>query len=167
MRKMLTTKAGATFNLECPGFTYAVRKDVVEIIYKVKPGVYLVVNFARVDAQRGMLFVGWGNFWSRMTNEKLQLPKIEKCCPVLYELLTGGDKDGIAEMEFGASAEDADHGFGLEVPVPENLPLLLCLTPSVINKAGALRQKMLTIYNELVKNPPFPAWKSGIEDIWE
>lgn len=105
--------------------------------------------------------------WSRMTNEKLQLPKIEKCCPVLYELLTGGDKDGITEMEFGASAEDADHGFGLEVALPGNLPLLLCLTPSLINKADSLRHKMLTVYNELVKNPPFPAWKSGIEDIWE
>ena len=54
---MLSTKAGATYSMDCPEFTYAVRKDVVEIIYKVKPGVYLVVNFARVDATRGMLFV--------------------------------------------------------------------------------------------------------------
>ena len=83
MRKMLSAKAGATFSMDCPEFTYAVRKDVVEIIYKVKPGVYLVVNFARVDATRGMLFVNWGRFWDRMTNERLQLPKVEKCCPVL------------------------------------------------------------------------------------
>ena len=39
MRKMLSAKAGATFCMECPNFTYAVRKDVVEIICKVKPGV--------------------------------------------------------------------------------------------------------------------------------
>ena len=43
----------------------------------------------------------------------------------------------------------------------DKLPLLLSLTLSIINKAGAVRLKMLTIYNELVKNPPFPAWKSG------
>ena len=115
MRKMLQTKAGATFCMDCREFTYAVRKDVVEIIYKVKPGVYMVVNFARVDATRGMLFVSWGRFWDRITNERLQLPRVEKCCPVLYEVLTGGDKDGIMEMEFGMSAEVADHGFGLEV----------------------------------------------------
>ena len=49
----------------------------------------------------------------------------------------------------------------------DKLPLLLCLTPSVINKAGAMRLKMLTIYNELVKNPPFPAWKSSLDEVWE
>ena len=82
MRKMLSTKAGATFSLDCPQYTIAVRKDVVEIIFKVKPGVYLVVNLSRVDATRGMLFVNWGSYWNRLTNEKLQLPKLEKCCPV-------------------------------------------------------------------------------------
>lgn len=167
MRKMLSTKAGATFSMDCPKFTCAVRKDVVEIIYKVKPGVYLVVNFARVDATSGMLFVNWGRFWDRITNETLQLQKVEKCCPVLYEVLTGDDKDGMIEMEFGASAEDADHGFGIEVPLSDKLPLLLSLTPSVINKAGAMRLKTLMIYNELVKNPPFPAWKSGLYEVWE
>lgn len=70
-------------------------------------------------------------------------------------------------MDFGMSAEDAEHGFGLEVPLSDKLPLLLSLTPSVINKAEAMRLKMLTIYNELVKNPPFPAWKSGLDEVWE
>ena len=65
------------------------------------------------------------------------------------------------------SAVDADHGFGLEVPLSDKLPLLLSLTPSIINKAGAMRLKMLTIYNELVTNPPFPAWKSGLDEVWE
>ena len=65
------------------------------------------------------------------------------------------------------SAEDGDHGFGVEVPLSDKLPLLLCLTPSVINKAGAMRLKMLTIYNELVKNPPFPAWEYGLNEVWE
>ena len=40
MRKMLSTKAGATFSMDCPKFTCAVRKDVVEIIYKVKPWIW-------------------------------------------------------------------------------------------------------------------------------
>ena len=87
--------------------------------------------------------------------------------PVPYEVMTGGDKDGMIEMEFGVSAEDADPGFGLEVSLSDKLPLLLCLTPFVINKAGAMRMKMLTIYNELVMNPPFPVWKSGLDEVWE
>ena len=164
---MLTTKAGATFNLECPDVTFAVRKDVVEIIFKIKPGVFIVVNLARVDDNKGMLFVGWGNFWSRMTNEKLQLPKIEKCCPVLYEILTGKDKDGILEMEFGTSSENFEHGFGLQVDLSDKLALHFCLNESIINKATLMRNRMLKVYNELVSNPPFPAWKSGIGEIWE
>ena len=67
-----------------------------------------------------MLFVNWDEFWDRMTNETLQLPKIEKCCPVLCELLAGDNKDGIIEREFGVSAEDAEYGFGMEVPLSDN-----------------------------------------------
>ena len=37
MKKLLTSKAGATFNLECPDFTVVVPKDVVEIVFKVRP----------------------------------------------------------------------------------------------------------------------------------
>ena len=44
---------------------------------------------------------------------------------------------------------------------------VVAVYPSVINKAGVLRMKMLTIYNELVKNPPFPAWLSGLDEVWE
>ena len=39
---MLSTRAGAMFSLDCPEFTYEVRKDVVESIYKVKSGMYLL-----------------------------------------------------------------------------------------------------------------------------
>ena len=59
----------------------------MEISCKVKPDVYLVVNFARVDAIAWDVFVNWGRFWDRITNERLQLPNIEKWCSVLYEVL--------------------------------------------------------------------------------
>ena len=55
----------------------------------------------------------------------------------------------------------------MEIGLSDKLPLLISLNPAVINKAGALRKKMLTIYNELVTNPPFPAWKTGLEEVWE
>lgn len=164
---MLTAKAGATFNLEYPSLTFAVRKDVIEIVFKIKPGVFIVINFARIDESRGMLFAGWGSYWNRMTNESRQLTRIAECCPVLYELLTGKDKDGIVEMEFGTSQQDCEHGFGLEVELPADVPLPLCLCSDIIRKADILCEKMLAVYNELIKNPPFPAWKSGIGEIWE
>lgn len=167
MKKLLTSKAGATFNLECPDLTYVVRKDVIEIVFKVRPGIFIIINFARVNENHGMLFAGWGNYWSRLTNEERQLPQVAKTCPVLYDLLMGKDKDGIKELEFGASPQECDHGFGLKISIPEGLPLLLCLNEDVIKKAISLRNKMVVIFNELQKNPPFPAWKSGLDDIWE
>ena len=63
---MLPTKSGATINLETPNMTFAVRKDVIEIAYKVKHGIFLIVNVTRVDAERGMLFVNWGNYFRRL-----------------------------------------------------------------------------------------------------
>ena len=167
MRKVLTTKAGATFNLECPDFTYAVRKDVIEIIFKIKPGIFIVINFARIDATRGMMFAGWGNYWNRLANPERQMPQVAKTCPTLYAVLTGKDKDGIVEMDFGNSPQDFEHGFGLEVSLPANVPLTLCLNSDIIKKAGTLRNKMTIIRNELVFNPPFPDWKSGLDELWE
>ncbi len=167
MRRMLSTKSGATFNLETPNMTFAVRKDVIEFVYKVKPGVFLIVNFTRVDAERGMLFVNWGNYFRRLSNEKAQMPKLLKHCPTLYEILVGEDKDGVMEMDFGRSEEESEHGFGIEVKISGQLPLLLCITPAVVNKAEMIRVKMLKVYNEIVTDTPFPAWKIGLDEVWE
>lgn len=114
-----------------------------------------------------MLFAGWGNYWNRLTSEEKQLPKVAKTCPVLCELLMGKDKNGIIEMELGTSPQDCEHGFGLEISIPVNRPLLLCLNEDVVKKAMILRNKMVIIYSELLKNPPFPNWESGLDDIWE
>ena len=102
-----------------------------------------------------------------MTNEERQLPQVAKTCLVVYDLLMGKDKDVIKELEFGASPQECDQGLGLKISIPEGLPLLLCLNEDVIKKAISLRNKMVVIFNELPKNPPFPAWISGLDDIWE
>lgn len=63
------------------------------------------------------------------------MPKLLKHCPTLYEILVGEDKDGVMEMDFGRSEEECEHGFGVEVKISEQLPLVLCITPAVVNKA--------------------------------
>lgn len=167
MRRMLSTKSSATFNLEAPNMTFAVRKDVIEIVYKVKPGVFQIVNLSRIDAGRGMLFMNWGDYFRRLSNEKAQMPKLQKHCPTLYEILVGEDKDGVKEMDFGRSEEECEHGFGIEVKMSGQLPLPLCITPEIVNKAGMMRVKMLKVYNEIVTDAPFPAWKTGLDEVWE
>lgn len=44
MRKFLSSTAGASFNQEVATQTICVRKDCVELIYKVKPSVYGVAR---------------------------------------------------------------------------------------------------------------------------
>lgn len=44
---------------------------------------------------------------------------------------------------------------------------VICLNEDVVKKAMILRNKMVIIYGELSKNPPFPNWESGLDDIWE
>lgn len=43
----------------------------------------------------------------------------------------------------------------------------LCITPEIVNKAGMMRVKMLKVYNEIVTDAPFPAWKTGLDEVWE
>ncbi len=167
MRKVFSERAGATFLGEAPRMTVAVRKDCVELVWKIQSGVYLTVNLCRVDGERGMLFAGWGRYWRRLANEKAQMPKVEKCCPLLYGILVGEDPDGVTQMDFGRSAEDCENGFGVDVTLPKGLPLYACLTPAVLNKAERLHVKMMNVYNELVECPPFPDWYSGLGEVWE
>ena len=118
---MLSTKSGATFNLETPNMTFAVRKDVIEIVYKVKPGIFLIVNVTRVDAERGMLFVNWGNYFRLLSNEKAQMPKLLKHCPTLYEILVGEDKDGVMVAGAGPQYAPLRHR---EIPAEERSAIL-------------------------------------------
>ena len=71
------------------------------------------------------------------------------------------------EMDFGRSEEEFEHGFGVEVKISGQLPLPLCITPEIVNKAGMLHVKMLKVYNEIVTDAPFPAWKTGLDEVWE
>jgi len=77
MRKFLSSTAGASFNQELPTQTVCVRKDCVELIYKVKPSVYVVVSVLHVGDGEAMLFVNWGRYFDRLQNQQVQMPRIE------------------------------------------------------------------------------------------
>lgn len=85
MRKLLDTKAGASFNQEMPDFTINVKKEYVELIFKMKPSIYVIVNLVRESDNKALLFTNWGNFFNRISNEKRQMPLIAKNCKVLYD----------------------------------------------------------------------------------
>jgi len=77
MRKFLSSMAGASFNQELPTQTVCVRKDCVELIYKVKPSVYVIVSLLHVGNGEVMLFVNWAKYFDRLQNQQVQMPRIE------------------------------------------------------------------------------------------
>ena len=95
MRKLLDTKAGATFYEEMPNLTLCTRKDCIEFIFKLKPGIYVIINMTRGTGGKIMLYANWDKYFMRMQNPDVQLPRIKKNCPTLFAVLTGEDKDDL------------------------------------------------------------------------
>ena len=76
MRKLLDTKAGATFYEEMPNLTFCPRKDSIEFIFKLKPGIYVIINMTRGTGGKIMLYANWDKYFMRMQNPDVQLPRI-------------------------------------------------------------------------------------------
>lgn len=165
MRKFLSNTAGATFNKELPSETICVRKDCVELIFKVQPSVYVIVSMLHIKDGEAMLFVNWARYFDRLRNEQVQLPKIEKNCPTLYAVMTRDDPDGVYECNCSPDGT-MYHGFALNVKVPYKLAILECISPEMFSKGRLLANKCLKMHSELLKNPPFPAWKDGLDELW-
>ena len=58
------------------------------------------------------------------------------------------------------------HGFLQKVEIPVQTAILECITPKLFSKGRLLANKCLTMYMEIHDNPPFPAWKDGLDEVW-
>ena len=58
------------------------------------------------------------------------------------------------------------HGFSLKVEIPSKRALLECITTELFAKGRLLVNKCLKMYMELHNNPLFPAWKDGLDELW-
>ena len=140
MRKLLDTKAGATFYEEMPNLTLSTRKDSIEFIFKLKPGIYVIINMTRGTGGKIMLYANWDKYFMRMQNPYVQLPRIQKNCPTLFAVLTGEDKDDVSLLSH-RNAPAHERGFGVFCDGDVDAPLI-------------------------AHTPPFPAWKDGLRDLW-
>lgn len=59
-----------------------------------------------------------------------------------------------------------NHGFSLKVEILSKRALLECITPEMFSKGRLLANKCLKMYMELHNNPPFPAWKEGLDEVF-
>ena len=166
MRKLLSTTAGASFHEESPTFTINVRKEAIELIYKLAPSWYVIVNAVRMTEDEILLFCEWGHYFDRIKNPAVQIPRVEKCCPTLYGIFKGTDPDGVFDMFSGDRNQTESHVFGFRIKAPNDGPMVECITHDVVKAGLKLANKNLKVYRELFENPPFPAWKDGLKELW-
>lgn len=57
-------------------------------------------------------------------------------------------------------------GYKAGINAPKGLPIIRCIDKTVCDAALLLVNKNLKMYNELFKNPLFPAWKTGLDELW-
>lgn len=162
MRKVLSSTAGATFHEETPTFTINIKKEMIELIYKLAPSWYVIVNVFHASEKELMLCCEWGHYFDRLKNPAVQMPKIEKNCPTLYGILVGKDPDNVVDMYDHADS----YSFGYRIPAPNKGALIENITHEVINAGLKLANKNLQVYRELFQNPPFPAWKDALNEVW-
>ena len=162
MRKLFDTKAGATFYQELPNTTICMKKESMELIFKMEPGLYAIIHLIRASEGELLLLAEWGNYFDMLTNPNVQIPQIKRTCPTLYKVLVGKDEDGI-----GAIRSKRGHkGLGLIYKVDQYLPLYSYLTDDLLDRFELMVNKNIKIYNELLSHPPFPAWKEKLSEVW-
>ena len=145
--------------------TFLVRKECVDIIFKIRRGVYLTVSAFSLSDGRLLLACVWDEFWNRlriMRNRNDVLKKLKGACPLAAEIFL--KRTGIhfayidKEQKVGAVVlEMSDH-------VQTN-SISDFLHQDVVDKAMELIQYNLNLLVELEENCPFPQWKIDLEQM--
>lgn len=163
MRKFLSTTAGATFN-ECnPNFTICVRKDCVELIVKLNKGVYAIVNMRYADKEHIMLSASWGRFFKRFAIPTVLLPRIKATCPKLYQLLT----HGLDNFMMVHDAEIKKMCIGSILSRTSSSSLICQIDDELVEAVFDMVNTIVSVYREIKDNPPFPAWKDRLDEVWQ
>lgn len=142
--------------------TFLVHKDCVDIVFKVKRGVYLIVSVYSLSGDRLLLACLWDGFWNRlryMNNRKDVISRLEKTCP-----LTSGVFTNTSSIHFAYIDKEQKNGaivLEMAAPVQSN-SIADFLHEQVVNNAMKLMGFNLDLYCELEDKCPFAAWKEDL-----
>ena len=143
--------------------TFLVRKECVDIIFKIKRGTYLIVSVYSLSDNRLLLACEWAEFWNRlkcMRNRKDVLARLRKACPLAANIFTNTVSPHFAyldnEEKKGAVVVE------MKAPVITN-SIADYLHERVIEKAIELMKYNLNLFSELEENCPFAAWRQDLE----
>ena len=145
--------------------TFYVRKECVDIIFKIKKGLYLPVSVCSLAEGRLLLACEWSDFWNRMknmSNTQDVLAKLAKSCPLATEIFSKTTKPHFSYL-------DSDRKIG-EIVVEMKAPVISYnisdfLHEDVVKKAKELMSFNLNLYVELEEKCPFPQWIKDLNRI--
>lgn len=145
--------------------TFLVRKECVDIIFKIRRGVYLTVSAFSLSDGRLLLACVWEEFWNRlrsMRNRNDVLKKLKGSCPLAVEIFlkTTGMHFAYIDNEQKVGAVVLE----MNAPVQTN-SISDFLHLDVVDKAMELMQYNLNLLVELEDNCPFPLWKTDLEQL--
>ncbi len=166
MRNFLQTTAGGTF-YGGSNVTFVQRKDCVEIVIKMKSGLYGVVTATFDDHDMLMLTTLWGDFFHRLRNSsrpEMLVEKMRRPCPEFYKLAT--DNADYDLIEFATTNGDSIDGIGKDFKrQPHSYIMHLATAPEIITEAFKLFNYSLTIYRELLNGCPIAEWKTALRNL--
>lgn len=168
MRKLFSKRAGSVFNSESPNITFAVGKKNIEIVGKVKSGLYVIIYLVRTGNNTGMLFANWGQFFGCINGNQELMSLISKYCPTYHSVLIGNDKDSVSVMNIALhDSHEAETGLGMPMNLPDDVPLINCLDENMVDKAELMMNKMVEIYSEFQHSSCPSEWKDALIEVWE
>lgn len=153
--------------------TFFVQKDCVDIIFKIKRGVYLTVSVYSLSEGWLLLTCDWDKFWNRlkgMRNRKDVLAKLKKECPLAVKIFTNSFEtlDESTSLPYFAyiDKEQMKGAVVLKIKAPINTNSISdYLHEKVVIKAMELMEYNLNLYCELKDNCPFPVWKDDLSAL--
>ncbi len=144
-------------------YTFWIKKDAVDIIFKVKRGVYLTVSVSALSDNRLLLSCAWDDFFNmfrQLPNKKSVLHRL-KSCPNCFKLLSGALIFKIASL----TAEQTDCHIIYEIPNKGTGHLFDCMTDYVVEAAIKLMKYNLDLFVEIENRCPLESWKVKLKEM--
>ena len=145
--------------------TFLVQKDCVDVIFKIRRGVYLTVSVYALSEGRLLLACAWGEFWNRlkkMRNREDVLDRLRKACPLAANIFTNTVSPHFAYLD----KEEKEGAVVVEMNAPvQTNSIADYLHEEVVDKAIELMGYNLNLYTELEEKCPFPAWKQDLVEL--
>lgn len=142
--------------------TFLVRKEFVDIIFKIKRGVYLTVSVCALSDNRLLLVCSWGEFWNRlkkMRNREDVLAQLRMACPLAANIFTNKVSPHFVYLD----KEEKNGAIVVEMNAPiQTNSISECIHEKVIDKAIELMGYNLNLYTELEEKCPFATWKQDL-----